>query len=728
MKRLSIIAIIIVMLGVLMLALQSQGERRDEVFTVGIAPQEGFTIVGDNPVQVKKGENAVFHVQINENYVFSDASLGSLIGGVLTVENVQQGSTIYLTALKNCRIELVCDANGSALLTGGNRAVQGQTVTLELIPGENYVPGSVEVGSTVFPAPTGNSFTFTIEDDCIVNVHFVGRKLNFLTVSQNLGHVQIENIPEIYRYGDVVRLRSEFDAENVIFKGWSIGGYLSDGGELISSDVEFSYTLQQNTTLYANFSHKSAYSLRYDANGGTIRSELSEEHAPGAYVNLAINNGDFRREGYALIGFSTAPDGGNVMVPGAMMRMPTENTTLYAIWEKQADADTFTYEEQAGKITITGILDKTVTKLVIPTAIGGKAVSAIEDHALRGLSALETVVLPVGLEKIGAGCFAGCSALETVYFPETITSLSDSAFEGCTNFRNMRVIASLGRAFDYDYDSALVDKYMRLKHTQGKRLILVGGSNLAFGINSELIAERFPEYTVVNLGTSRHYGIMPLFDLLKANIHEGDIVIFCPEYYKEMYGAAQASTITNWQYLESNYDMLKDIDLQTNTSLLDTFTDYLATKRSYLPGKKVNPKPAYIRAGFNQYGDLTSQRSCGGIFDLALPDITILTDDGMARYNEVCKYLSDRGAVCCFSFPSRCAGAVERSQIESKTAAFAAALENKLDKNCCTVISNIADYYFSGYVFYDSDYHMTREGADIRTTQLIDDLARFLED
>ncbi len=728
MKPLRLFAIFIVMLAVLGLILLGQRGSGEAVYTVGIAAQEGFRVVSQNPVAVKQGEDAVFHVQIDENYVFSDSSLGSYSGGVLTVKNVQQGSTIYLTALKNCQIELVCDTNGSAQLMGGNSAIEGQTVTLQLFPNENYVPGSIEVGSTVYPAPPENSFSFTIEDDSRVHVHFLGRELSFLTVSQNLGHVQIENIPEIYRYGDVLQLRCEYDRENVIFKGWSTGGYLADGGEMLSTDALFSYTLQENTTLYANFSHKSAYYLRYDANGGRLSADLEEEHAPGAYVNLAVSNGDFYREGYALMGFSTEPDGADVMVPGAMMQMPTANTTLYAIWAMENDAGLFTYTQSAGKVTITGILDKDVTELVIPAKIGGKAVTGIADGALQGLEKLQKVVLPVGLQTIGRSSFAGCGTLETVYFPETITSLSDSAFDGCERFVNMRVIASLGRAFDYDYDSALVDKYMRLKHTQGKRIILVGGSNLAFGINSALIAERFPDYTVVNLGTSRHYGIMPLFDLLKAHIHEGDIVIFCPEYYKEMYAAAQASTITNWQYLESNYDMLNDIDLQANTSLLDTFADYLATKRSYLPGKKVNPKPAYIRAGFNPYGDLTSKRSCGGIYDLALPDMRILTDEGMARYNEICKILTDKGASCCFSFPSRSAGGADRSTIESKTSEFAAALKSKLDSSCCTVISDIADYYFSGYVFYDSDYHMTLEGADIRTAQLIDDLARFLED
>ena len=53
-------------------------------------------------------------------------------------------------------------------------------------------------------------------------------------------------------------------------------------------------------------------------------------------------------------------------------------------------------------------------------------------------------------------------------------------------------------------------------------------------------------------------------------------------------------------------------------------------------------------------------------------------------------------------------------------------LNEKLDSRYCTVISEIQDYYFSGKVFYDNNYHMTLDGAKLRTEQLIRDLEDYL--
>lgn len=727
MKRLNFVLIFILMAAVFALAFAAQEPEKETLLSVAIAADDGFEVLSDNPVTVRPGEDAVFRIKIKDRYVYSDATAGSYKDGILTVENVQQGQTVYLRALRNCNIELRCEANGSAQLVGSGTVLQGQTVTLQLMPAENYVPGSITVGSTVYPAPAENSFSFSVDDDTLVQVHFVGREISFLTVAPSFGYIQIKNMPQVYRYGDVLQLQCVFDEENIIFNGWSVGGYLADGGKLISEETSITYTLQENTALYANLSHHDSYLLEFDANGGSISTSLDRQYEPGAYINLPLSNGIFQRPGYTLTGFSTAPAGENAMVPGAMMLMPPKNTTLYAVWEKQDDAQLFSWEEVDGGMCITGILDKSVQSLVIPDVIDGKTVIKIADSAFQSLQQLQRVILPGGLQTVGAESFAGCAQLHTVYFPETITEIAETAFDGCQSLQNMRVIASLDRAFDYDFDSALADKYMRLKHTEGNRIILVGGSNLAFGMNSALLEERFEGYSVVNLGTSRHYGILPLFDLLLANVRRGDVVVFCPEYYKEMFAAAQTGTITNWQYLESNYDILKDMDLRNNSALLETFADYLNTKRSYLPDKKINSKPAYIRSGFNKYGDLACERSMDREFTLNLPEMDVLTEEGMARYNALCKQLTQMGAVCCFTFPCRYSGEEEPAAIKEQTASFTAALKSMLDSSYCTIISNIEDYYFSGDIFYDTDYHMTLEGADLRTRQLIADLARFLE-
>lgn len=51
----------------------------------------------------------------------------------------------------------------------------------------------------------------------------------------------------------------------------------------------------------------------------------------------------------------------------------------------------------------------------------------------QGLHKLEIVVLPEGLEKLGAEAFADCTSLEKINLPSTLKALADNAFNGCSN-------------------------------------------------------------------------------------------------------------------------------------------------------------------------------------------------------------------------------------------------------------------------------------------------------
>lgn len=699
--------------------------------SVAVVPQDGIRILSENPVQVKKGDTAVFRVEIQDGYVFGNVDTGIYSDSVLTVTDVQQSKSIYFSALKRCSLSVQTVGNGTAVLSSGQIVIEGETAALQVRPSADYVVESVEVNGKQYPPPSGDTFEFTVEDDSQITVHFAGRNVDFLMVSGNLGRVFVENNPDTYRFGDVLQLSCDYDVGHILFQGWSTGGFLADGGTLLSEDPQYRYPVRGDAILYANFTARSAYYLTYDANGGQIAQALKEEYSPGEYLNLKLSDGTFTREGYTLLGYCETPEGaGHLYTPGAMMEMPRQDMTLYAQWVQNTDLKYLKYTTGSGGIVISGLSDEGksagLTQLVLPTQINGKNVVSISSTAFRDCDALETVVLPGKLNTIGDRAFADCADLKTVYFPETITSISTSAFSDSTAFANMRVIASLDRAFDYDYDSALADKYMRLKQTEGKRIILVGGSGLAFGLDSSIIQEKFPEYSVINMGVSIYYGILPTFDLLEANVRPGDIVIFCPEYTNAMYAKQEIDTITNWQYLESNYDILQDIDLTDNPRLLRYYTSYLSTKRGYLPGKKVNGDGVYVRTGFNQYGDLTVKRRGGRSYSLEIPDASIITDLGMERYNALCKTLTERGAMCCFSFPPHSTGGVSKDSIKKSAASFTAKLTEKLDSRYCTVISEIQDYYFAGKVFYDNNYHMTLDGVKLRTEQLIRDLETYL--
>ena len=698
-----------------------------EKIKVALVENEGFSVTSENPVEIVPGEKVQFNIKPAENYVFKETEGVEYVDGTLIFDNITTNRTLYLELEYHYTITLAEPQHGTVELLGADKVPAGTKSSVKIVPEENYEIASISLNGDVYPPVSGENFEFIVEQDCEIAVEFIGKPMTLMCMSNNLGTVIIENSSDEYRYGDQVCFTYDLP-ENIYFNGWSIEGYLGDGGILVSEEEKYEYTIEQDTVLYANFMDTDMHYIMLDGNGGEISGVADLQYNPNTYVNLPVDNGEISREGYTLIGYNTEADGsGEDYRLGEMLIMPDKNLKLYAEWKKHTEAEYLDYSVQNGVVTIHGFAEAApkLTELCIPKEINGSPVVAISQGAFQGEITLELVILPVGTEKIGKNAFGNCTSLTTVYLPETLTEMAEDAFAGDTEFAHLRILASLPRVYDLNYDAIVADKYMRLKSTEGKRIILVGGSNLTFGLDSVMLKEQFSDYDVVNFSGSHHNGIVTLFELLKANVHEGDVIIFCPEYDYRMYGSIEAPQITNWQYIESNYAILDDVDIRNTPVLFSRYPIYLASKREILPGKLKVADSVYVRSGINIYGDMILPRSHRVGEVRTLPDMGILTTTGMNRYNEQCKILTEKGATCLFSFPSTHGGEEVKAEIEASTQPFLEKLASMLDPQYCTIISKCVDYTFEVELFYDHMYHLTLEGAKERTKQLIKDLQAF---
>ena len=71
-----------------------------------------------------------------------------------------------------------------------------------------------------------------------------------------------------------------------------------------------------------------------------------------------------------------------------------------------------------GQVTITGVKDRTITELVIPVTIEGKAVTHIGPGAFSGCTKLAKITLPHTLISSGKGAFEDCTALKEVHISD----------------------------------------------------------------------------------------------------------------------------------------------------------------------------------------------------------------------------------------------------------------------------------------------------------------------
>lgn len=705
-----------------------RGGLNRKTYDVALVPRKGMTILSENPVQVKHGKSAAFQVQFDENCFHNDAGGLRYENGVLYVDNVLESKSVHYVPRRNCLLSVRSEDAGYVEFLTGNTILSESMAEIRVNPPEHYSAGKVRVNEDVYSVPSTGVLSFQVYDDSEIAVELEGEPVDFSVKYDSVGMVRNLQEREEYRYGDSVTLRAEYDSAYVRFDGWSANAYLDGAGTLLSAEPELSLTLSGDTGVFANFTDLHTYAVTVDPNGGKSEAVLTRGGcSAGKPVYLPADIGALYREGYALIGYNTLADGsGQHISLASPMMMGRADTTVYAEWMQETPADALAYGYMDGFVVLQGTTRDTGDTLVIPASIDGVALKAVDINAFAGNAALKTVVIPLGVTHIGDGAFSNCPNLSMVYLPDTLEYMSGSAFDNCPSFQHMRVLAGTNtRVYEKTFDSALADRYMRLTNTEGKRIILVAGSSGSFGLNSNLLAERYPDYEIINFSGSYLYGIMPMLFYVIDNIHEGDVVIFAPEYYKAMYANGQNSEMTNWMYLESNYNMLDDLNLQiVRKSILNTFVTFLDERRDILPKTKA-PHGVYARSAFNEYGDLASPRTKKKDSNDSKPDLDIIGSACVQNFSAVFREITARGGVCLFSFPPVSSGDGSPERLKDAYDAFTKKLTEAFAGAQCTVISSAADYVFPADAFYDSRYHMNSEGAKMRTNQLIADLDAY---
>ncbi len=98
-----------------------------------------------------------------------------------------------------------------------------------------------------------------------------------------------------------------------------------------------------------------------------------------------------------------------------------------------------------GKVSITGLKDKSLDVISIPPTINGKSVVDIRYYAFSNCTNLSSVTLPDSLETMMYGAFSGCSGLKKINIPKNVRSLGYSdggesgVFWNCKNLEEITV-------------------------------------------------------------------------------------------------------------------------------------------------------------------------------------------------------------------------------------------------------------------------------------------------
>ena len=286
------------------------------------------------------------------------------------------------------------------------------------------------------------------------------------------------------------------------------------------------------------------------------------------------------------------------------------------------------------------------------------------------------------------------------------------------------------RASDDNYLAAVLEKDRLIRTTPSPKIILVGGSNLAFGIDSRMMRDSL-NVNVVNMGLYAKLGLRYMLAQVKPYIRRGDVVAIVPEY-DQFYGKfSEGDNTLNTALLYAPADRIGDfiksysvIDVvlrprveNTRRGFLQAAADLFGVKNKYFPP---DTNPVYNRRSFNQYGDMKShlgRRSMNpdAIYVSHLPPAKEFNKRALDDLNDIGDAARSRGAHAYFLFPSY----IDRSHAIN-TAAIAT-LERRLRKDMrIPILGGPGDFVYPSSWFFDTRYHLNELGRGPRTVKMIE--------
>ena len=275
----------------------------------------------------------------------------------------------------------------------------------------------------------------------------------------------------------------------------------------------------------------------------------------------------------------------------------------------------------------------------------------------------------------------------------------------------------------------LKSKYERLKETSGKRIVLVGGSGVAFDCDSALMDDFFPSYEIVNFGMYAGLGTKAVMDLSENYIHEGDIVILSPEQSEQTFSDYFNGEYM-WQAADGAFGMLRDLKSENFEAMLGNFPRFALEKLNYvMKGQKPQTDSIYQKKSFNTYGDIELDTCRENIlpngYDVNqkvrfTEDVVQL--EFMDYMNDWAKRLEKKGAVVWYRYCP-----VNKLSVEDMDdlVAYDVFLRQKLD---FPVIGNPENSLMEAEWFFDTNFHLNQPGKEVNTVQLIRDMKAMLGD
>lgn len=546
----------------------------DDKVIISVEESEYYTVKSQNPQQVEKGSEVKFKIEFNEDYTYKSSSSGYFENNYLIVPDVQYSQTIQIQCALLLEVFLNVSLDDHFSVTSANpvKIKEGSAAIFDVDLDDGYyfvTPSNCEYHnnqlifydiyeSTIVSVDTAMGLTLTISND------------------NTLGTIEVTPKKTYYNKGESITL-SVSPLQNNQFICFSSDKEIhkpNDSGKPVSFKSTYSFEIEENIHLVANYHNSNDYLMNYSLNGGLTfegEEELTFDYrlfGKRIRPNSLLNDSYFIRQGYFLESYNTKQDGSGIRI-GIGSRIDTElfdenkNIRLYCIWLKESNSNDFEFELINNQVSIIGY-SGTDKDVVIPEKINDKNVISIKAQSFKNIE-IRRVYVANTIKTIEENAFVN-SSLEEIHFWTSLECVSDTSFIGCDNLTTIAINCSTYPKYLNSFARGnFADKldHAELLAKDGPTILGVGSSTLQYNHNFKAMEDSLIRpFKCYNLACLFAMPLQLMYDFALSMVDEDDYVLI--QLHETQ--AARTAPISSmaFAYLEGDLDRFLLINYQNH--------------------------------------------------------------------------------------------------------------------------------------------------------------------
>lgn len=240
-------------------------------------------------------------------------------------------------------------------------------------------------------------------------------------------------------------------------------------------------------------------------------------------------------------------------------------------------------------------------------------------------------------------------------------------------------------------------------------LVLLGGSNVAYGFLSQVIQDSLG-INVINDGFHAGLGMEFILENCTKKLHKGDVLVICPEYEHFLGNGCHGEPLGLGLTVLSDLGYLNTLNCKQLRIVSRTMPYYIKTMIPYYKFWD-----GLDLSCFNTKGDMIhDDNEKNSLPSPTKMEDTVLNEEYISSFFDQLHSLENNGINVVIYPPSFAFSFYYLNKDVVNT------IGNRFEKAGMIPLCNWADCAYSDSLFYDTRYHLNKQGAMINTCHLID--------